>query len=124
MEAQMSSFAVGFEDAGKRTEFPHGAERAVDVYGKPVTLVTFEPGWRWSNDLKPIVGTQHCPLLHTGYMLAGRLHVEPPDGPWFEISPGELFVIEPGHDAWVVGEDQVTFLDWGGKAREIPGGAR
>ena len=107
-----------FERPDDMTSFPNGSERIVDLDGIPVGLATFEPGWRWSNDLRPIVGTDRCPFVHRGYVVSGQLHVELADGSAIDVGPGQLFGIEPGHDAWVVGDEPCTILDWGGKARE------
>ena len=70
-----------------------------------------EPGWRWSVDVKPVVGTELCQAAHKLYVLAGRLHVVPSDGPEFEVGPGESAVILPGHDAWVVGDEACEIID-------------
>src|SRR5215204_5770070 len=56
-----------------------------------------EPGWRWSENVKPIVGTDSCQVLHTGYQVSGRLHVRLEDGTEEEVGPGEAYVIPPGH---------------------------
>jgi quercetin dioxygenase-like cupin family protein len=70
-----------------------------------------EPGWRWSENVKPIAGTDSCQVLHTGYQVAGRLHVRLNDGTEEEVGPGEAYVIPPGHDAWVVGDEPVVSVD-------------
>ena len=70
-----------------------------------------EPGWRWSENVKPIVGTDSCQVLHTGYQVAGRLHVRLEDGTEAEVGPGEAYVVPPGHDAWVVGDEPVVTVD-------------
>src|SRR6476660_7084334 len=75
-EAGMEGFTKSFEQADDTTRFPNGQERVVQVRGVPVGLATFEPGWRWSNDLRPMFGTDLCPVRHVGYILSGRLHVE------------------------------------------------
>jgi quercetin dioxygenase-like cupin family protein len=67
-----------------------------------------EPGWRWSENVKPIAGTDSCQVLHTGYQVSGRLHVRLNDGTEEEVGPGEAYVIPPGHDAWVVGDEPVV----------------
>jgi hypothetical protein len=100
------------------TRFPNGFEHVVKVRGTPVGLTTFQPGWRWSNDVRPLMGTDSCPLLHTGFVLSGRLYVRMNDGSALDLAPGEVFEIPPGHDAWVVGDDPCRLLDWGGKVRE------
>jgi hypothetical protein len=65
----------------------------------------FEPGWRWSECIKPVAGTDSCQARHVGVVASGRLAVRHDDGTELEIGPGEAYVIEPGHDAWVVGDD-------------------
>jgi ethanolamine utilization protein EutQ (cupin superfamily) len=97
--------------------FPNGHEHLVKVRDTPVGLATFGPGWRWSNDLRPMMGTDSCPVRHVGYVLSGRLHVRMDDGSTLDLEPGEVFEIPPGHDAWVVGGDPCRLLDWGGKSR-------
>jgi hypothetical protein len=66
---------------------------------------TFEPGWRWSECVKPIAGTNTCQLRHVGVVVAGKLHVVHDDGSEGEASAGDSYVIEPGHDAWVMGDE-------------------
>jgi hypothetical protein len=71
-----------------------------------------KPGWRWSESVKPIVGTDSCQVLHTGYNVSGRLHVRMEDGTEEEgFGPGDAYVIPPGHDAWVVGDEPVVSVD-------------
>ena len=71
---------------------------------------TFRPGWRWSECIKPVVGTDSCQVDHIGYALSGSITVEHQDGTRLTISPGEAYRIAPGHDAWVDGdEDFVGF---------------
>ena len=71
----------------------------------------FEPGWRWSECVKPVVGTESCQIRHVGVVHSGRLAIKHEDGTEVEIGPGEAYVIEPGHDAWVVGDEELTFID-------------
>jgi hypothetical protein len=114
-EAAMHAIAKRFEASDEVTRFPNGEERIVEVLGCPVGLATFEPGWRWSNDVRPLVGADRCPKLHVGYALSGRLHVMYDDGSTLDVTAGDLFEIPPGHDAWVVGNQAVTLVDWGGR---------
>jgi hypothetical protein len=72
--------------------------------------MTFEPGWKWSDCVKPVAGTASCQLRHVGVVDSGRLHVTHEDGSEIEVGPGEAYVIEPGHDAWVVGDE--TFVGY------------
>jgi hypothetical protein len=108
----MSAGTQRFDGSEQVTRFPNGEERVVTLHGAPVGLATFEPGWRWTNDVRPMVGRDRCPRLHVGYMLAGRLHVEFPDGSTMDTGPGDLVEIPPDHDAWVVGTEAVLLLDW------------
>jgi hypothetical protein len=71
---------------------------------------SFEPGWKWSECIKPVAGTDSCQARHIGVVQAGHLHVVHEDGSEGEVGPGEAFVIQPGHDAWVVGDD--TFVSF------------
>jgi hypothetical protein len=73
----------------------------------------FEPGWRWSNDVKPIAGTESCQTHHTGFCLSGQMAIILNDGTEMQIGPGDVVVIEPGHDAWTVGEEDCVLLDTG-----------
>ena len=114
----MQAFARDFEQADDTTRFPNGHEHIVDVGGTSVGLATFQPGWRWSNDVRPLMGTDRCPIVHAGYVLSGRLHVRLGDGSALDLEPGQVYVIPAGHDAWVVGDDPCRLLDWGGKVRE------
>jgi class 3 adenylate cyclase len=75
---------------------------------------TFNPGWRWSVDVKPIVGTEWCEYHHLGLMLEGRMHVQMADGMEMELDAGHLFEIVPGHDAWIVGDEPSIQLDFAG----------
>jgi class 3 adenylate cyclase len=75
----------------------------------------FEPGWRWSEHVKPIVGTESCQVHHIGYVVSGHLHIEMTDGASLEVMGGDAFEIPPGHDAWVVGDEPWVSVDWAGR---------
>ena len=106
--------ARSFSQADETREFGHGRVEVLKVGGSAVTRTTFQPGWKWSNDVKPIVGTEQCMLDHLGYVVSGRLHVRLSDGTEGEAGPGDIFAISPGHDAWVVGDEDCVLLDWAG----------
>ena len=82
----------------------------------------FEPGWRWSADVKPIAGTDSCQVLHTGICLSGTMTVRMDDGSESTVSEGDVVRIEPGHDAWVVGDEACVILDTGVAAYAKPTG--
>ena len=91
--------------------FPKGKVELVNIEGVSFGLATFEPGWKWSQSIKPIVKTESCQAPHTNYHLSGRLHVVMNDGTEYEFGPGDIGVVPPGHDAWVVGNEPVVALD-------------
>jgi len=91
-----------------------GKADIVKIAGVTVGRTVFEPGWRWSEHVKPIAGTNSCQSHHTGYVLSGRMGVKMEDGSELEIGPGEAFVIPPGHDAWTVGDESCISLDFSG----------
>lgn len=74
----------------------------------------FEPGWRWSNDIKPIAETESCEAEHFGYCLKGSMIVRMNDGQEVRITAGQAFHLPPGHDAWVVGNEPCEMIDFGG----------
>ena len=78
---------------------------------------TFEPGWRWSDYVKPLAKTESCQANHTGYVLEGRMVVRMNDGAEMEFGPGDSFVMPPGHDAWVVGDKRCVLIDFTGVAK-------
>jgi hypothetical protein len=77
---------------------------------------TFQPGWKWSECIKPTVGTDSCQTRHVGAIVSGTLHVEHEDGSQGDAGPGDAYVIEPGHDAWVLGDDPVVALEFESKS--------
>lgn len=77
---------------------------------------TFQPGWRWSECIKPAVNTDSCQVEHIGYVVSGTLHVEHEDGSSGDVTAGEVYRIAPGHDAWVVGDEPAVFVEFQGAA--------
>ena len=76
-----------------------------------VTREVAHPGWRWSQDIKPIVGTDFCRAFHQIFIISGQLHIQMDDGTEFDLRAGDAAVIPPGHDAWVVGDEPCDQLD-------------
>lgn len=91
--------------------FPSGKVEVVKLEGVTFGLATFEPGWKWSESVKPIVKTDSCQAPHTNYHLSGKLHVKMDDGSEEEFGPGDIGVVPPGHDAWTVGDEPAVILD-------------
>ncbi len=78
--------------------------------------LTFEPGWRWSECIKPVAGTDSCQAHHVGLVVSGRLHVVHEDGTEGEFAAGDAYVVEPGHDAWVVGDERFVAYEFESRA--------
>ncbi len=97
--------------------FPKGKIEVVNLGGVTVGRGTFEPGWKWSECVKPIAGTASCQAAHTGYVVSGRMKVVMDDGIEAEVGPGSAAVIPPGHDAWIVGDEPCVFIDFTGAAQ-------
>lgn len=93
-----------------------GQVELVNIDAGPVGRATFQPGWRWSEHIGPIAGTESCEAAHLGYFVSGRMRVVMNDGQEMEFSPGDLAVIPPGHDAWTVGDQPCVVIDWQGFA--------
>ena len=79
----------------------------------------FEPGWRWSSDMGPVVGVASCPIRHLGYSMSGTVHVVMDDGQTLEVGPDTVFDIPPGHDKWVVGDQPWVTIEWGASGRAL-----
>jgi hypothetical protein len=79
---------------------------------------TFEPGWKWSDCVKPVAGTESCQARHVGVVQSGRLHVVHEDGSEADFGPGDAYLIEPGHDAWVVGDESFVGFEFESRAAE------
>jgi hypothetical protein len=75
---------------------------------------TFEPGWSWESCVKPIVKTNSCEAPHTGYIVSGRIKVVMDDGTEGEAGAGDIAIIPPGHNAWVVGNEPCVMIDFTG----------
>ncbi|HTG40132.1 MAG TPA: adenylate/guanylate cyclase domain-containing protein [Methylomirabilota bacterium] len=94
--------------------FPNGKLEIFDLDDVVVGRTIFQPGWRWSKDVKDIAGTPSCQYHHLGVVISGTLHVEMDDGLTLEIGPDSAFEIPPGHDAWVVGDEPYVTIDYAG----------
>lgn len=90
-----------------------GQLEIVSVGGREVGRGIFEPGWRWSENVKPIAQTDSCEVSHLGYVMSGRMRVFMDDGSEGECGPGDVIAIPPGHDAETVGDEPCVVLDFG-----------
>ena len=95
-------------------EFPEGNAALLNIGGGVIGRLTFEPGWRWSEHIKPIAGTELCEAPHFQYHVSGTLHVVNDDGSEYDARPGDVTALPTRHDAWVVGDEPVVVVDWSG----------
>ena len=106
-------------DGPDETRTPDKTEiRVVDLGGLKAAQVVFQPGWRWSECIKPVVHTESCQVHHEGMLVRGRMHVAHDDGTEVDLGPGDAYVIQPGHDAWVVGDEAVLGYEFDSRAAE------
>jgi Cupin domain len=110
----MMQIRVAVRRAERSRRTGPGKVELVELASGPVGRGTFEPGWKWSQDVKPLAGTDSCQVAHVGYVLSGRMAVRMDDGTEHEYVPGEAFNMPPGHDAWTVGDEPCVLVDFGG----------
>ena len=97
---------------------PHSRGAMVSIGSRSIGRAVLEPGWRWSVDVRPVVGTPSCPVHHFHVLLAGRLGVQMDDGEEFEFAPNDVIDVPPGHDAWVIGAEPTVLLDISGNVED------
>lgn len=95
---------------------PTATVEVVKVAGGEIGRYTFQPGWRWSTHIKPVVGGDSCQVEHIGYLVSGKMGVQCDDGGTGEVLPGSVYRIPPGHDGWVIGDEPVVVVEFQGAA--------
>ena len=103
-----------FDSPEETRNVDKGKVEVLNLGGVQVMRATFEPGWKWSACVKPIVGTDSCQVSHLIYTIAGRMVVKMDDGSEIEIGPGDAASIPAGHDAWIVGDEAYVGIDFQG----------
>jgi hypothetical protein len=103
-----------FAKPDDKRKFDKGLLELVTLAGVTFGRGTFQPGWRWSTSVKPLVKTESCEAPHLQYHVSGRLRVLMDDGSEMEFGPGDVSLLPPGHDAWVVGNEPVVVIDISG----------
>jgi hypothetical protein len=111
---QKSAEQKSFGTPDETRTFEKGRVDLVDIGGSQIGRLTLEPGWRWSDHVKPIAGTDLCEAPHFQYHVQGTIGIRMVDGTEFEGHPGDVMALPQGHDAWVVGEEPVVLIDWWG----------
>jgi len=110
----MNAYKKNFDDPDEVRKFEKGKVDIAQVGGVTFGRVTFEPGWKWSLCIKPIAKTKSCEVMHAGYILSGKIHYVMDDGSSIELGKGDAFSIQPGHDAWVIGNEPCVTIDFTG----------
>jgi hypothetical protein len=103
-----------FNQPDEVREFPKGKLELVKIGNATVGRATFQPGWRWSTSVQPLVKTKSCDAPHFQYHVAGTIMVVMDDGTKLECKPGDVSLLPVGHDAWVVGNEPVVIVDFQG----------
>jgi hypothetical protein len=111
-----------FGEPEETRTFPHGRAEMLTVGGAQIGRLVFEPGWRWSEDVKPLAGTDSCEAPHFQYHVSGRLAIRMDDGTELVAEPGDVTSLPSGHDAWVVGDEPVVVVDWYGASNYAKAG--
>jgi uncharacterized cupin superfamily protein len=103
-----------FNSPEETRDVDKGKVEVLNVGGAQVMRATFQPGWKWSECVKPIVGTDSCEVSHLVYTISGRMAIRMDDGKEIEIGPGDVASIPAGHDAWIVGQEAYVGIDFQG----------
>ena len=103
-----------FEEPDEVREFPNGKVELVKIGGATVGRAVLQTGWRWSTSVQPIAKTKSCEAPHFQYHVAGVLRVRMDDGTELDCKAGDISLLPPGHDAWVVGNEPVVLVDFQG----------
>ncbi len=109
---KMETKSFGVPDETRK--FDRGKVELVNIGGATIGRGVFEPGWKWSNSVKPIVNTKSCEAPHFQYHVSGTLKVVMDDGTEKELKAGDVSLLPSGHDAWVVGNEPVVVVDFQG----------
>lgn len=110
-----------FSSPDEVRRFSNGQAEILRVGESEIGRLVLQPGWRWSNDVKPIAGTDSCEAPHFQYHVSGRLGIRMDDGTEFTAGPGDITSLPKGHDAWVVGDEPVIVVDWFGASNYAKG---
>src|SRR3982751_4844301 len=109
---QTSHHSFGKPDETR--EFNNGKAEILNIDDTPIGRPVLQPGWRWSNDVKPLAKTDSCEAPHFQYHVSGQLGIRMDDGSEFVAGPGDVTSLPSGHDAWVIGNEPVVVVDWYG----------
>jgi len=103
-----------FRTPDETRSFERGALQLLSIGGAEIGMLTLQPGWRWSEHVRPLAGTELCEAPHFQYHVSGTLRIVMADGTEFDARQGDVTALPQGHDAWVVGDEPVVVVDWYG----------
>jgi hypothetical protein len=103
-----------FGEPDEVRSFDNGRAEILNTDSGTIGRLVFQPGFRWSKDLKEAAGTELCEAPHFQYHLSGTLRIQMADGTEFDATPGQVTYLPAGHDAWVIGDEPVVVVDWFG----------
>jgi hypothetical protein len=119
----MTLQVASLDTASDKRSFDHGQLDIITLGDATIGRAVLNPGWRWSIDVRPPAGADSCQVAHTGVVLSGRFHVRMDDGTEADLGPGDAHIVPPGHDAWVIGDEQCVIIDVAhGTAGDVTGG--
>jgi mannose-6-phosphate isomerase-like protein (cupin superfamily) len=110
----MGSVNKSFDSPEETRNVNKGKVEVLNLAGTQVMRATFEPGWKWSECVKPIAGTDSCQVAHLIYTISGKMIVRMDDGSEIEVKAGDVTSIPPGHDAWIEGDEKYVGIDFQG----------
>lgn len=111
----MSSIEVKNFAAADEVNEPNNARvETLNIGGQRVMRMTLQPGWKWSSDIKPNVGTESCQTRHLGVCIQGTIACRHDDGSEVRYAAGDAYAIAPGHDAWVEGDEVAVAFEFHG----------
>jgi len=113
-----------FSNPDEVRKFDKGKIELIKVGGALIGRATFQPGWKWSESVKPIAKTESCEASHFQYHVSGTIRIRMDDGTKRDINAGEVALIPPGHDGWVVGNEPVVAIDFQGMVDYAKEGAK
>lgn len=114
----MTAESRNFDSPDETRNVGKGEVQIVTMGAQAVGRSRLEPGWKWSEHVKPIAGTDTCQMEHLGYAVSGTIHVVADGGSGIDIVPGQVYVINPGHDAWVMGDEPFVGIEFQSKTVE------
>jgi len=117
--AQKSSQKKSFNAPDETHTLPHAQMELVNFGDMSVARAVFEPGWRWSEHMRSLAGTESCQGTHFTYVISGHLRTRMDDGTEFDLGPGDIAITAQGHDAWVLGDEPCIGLDIQGASRNV-----